>query len=102
MTLTAAQAAELVAARREALVQTGRVEFGSGVTERLIRAFYTSPYLTKETYAETVQALTELFYQLKNETDDRGGACRRQLFSLPACRLGKAGDSDRGRERTDH
>ena len=73
MTLTAAQAAELVAARREALVQTGRVEFGSGVTERLIRAFYTSPYLTKETYAETLQALTELFYQLKNETDDRVG-----------------------------
>lgn len=73
MTLTAAQAAELVAARREALVQTGRVEFGSGVTEKLIRAFYTSPYLTKETYAETLQALTELFYQLKNETDDRVG-----------------------------
>ena len=73
LTLTEAQAAELVAARREALVQTGRVEFGSGVTEKLIRAFYTSPYLTKETYAETLQALTELFYQLKNETDDRVG-----------------------------
>ena len=73
LTLTEAQAAELVAARREALVQTGRVEFGSGVTERRIRAFYTSPYLTKETYAETLQALTELFYQLKNETDDRVG-----------------------------
>ena len=73
LTLTAAQAAELVAARREALVQTGRVEFGSGVTEKLIRAFYTLPYLTKETYAETLQALTELFYQLKNETDDRVG-----------------------------
>lgn len=73
LTLTEAQAAELVAARREALVQTGRVEFGSGVTEKLIRALYTSPYLTKETYAETLQALTELFYQLKNETDDRVG-----------------------------
>lgn len=73
LTLTEAQAAELVAARREALVQTGRVEFGSGVTEKLIRAFYTLPYLTKETYAETLQALTELFYQLKNETDDRVG-----------------------------
>lgn len=73
LTLTEAQAAELVAARREALVQTGRVEFGSGVTEKLIRAFYTLPYLTKETYAETLQALTELFYQLKNETDDRIG-----------------------------
>lgn len=73
LTLTEAQAAELVAARREALVQTGRVEFGSGVTEKLIRAFYISPYLTKETYAETLRALTELFYQLKNETDDRVG-----------------------------
>lgn len=73
LTLTAAQAAELVTARGEALAETGRVEFGSGVTEKLIRAFYTSPYLTKANYAEALCALTALFYQLKNETDDRVG-----------------------------
>lgn len=73
LSLSQAQATALAASRVEALASTGRIEFGHGVTEKLILAFYTSPYLTKETYADTLCALTDLFYQLKNETDDRVG-----------------------------
>ena len=71
LSLSQAQATALAASRVEALASTGRIEFGHGVTEKLILAFYTSPYLTKETYADTLCALTDLFYQLKN--DDRVG-----------------------------
>lgn len=73
LSLSQTQAAALAASRGEALTATGRIEFGHGVTEKLILAFYTSPYLTTETYADTLCALTDLFYQLKNETDDRVG-----------------------------
>ena len=73
LSLSQTQAAALAETRGEALTATGRIEFGHGVTEKLILAFYTSPYLTKETYADTLCALTDLFYQLKNETDDRVG-----------------------------
>lgn len=47
LSLSQAQATALAASRVETLASTGRIEFGHGVTEKLILAFYTSPYLTK-------------------------------------------------------
>lgn len=90
LSLSQAQATALAASRVEALASTGRIEFGHGVTEKLILAFYTSPYLTKETYADTHCALTDLFYQLKNETDDRVGDGI--LFTLRVRVLDSSGD----------
>ena len=71
LSLSAAQATALEETRAEALHATGRIEFGAGISEKLILAFYASPYLTKDNYAATLFSLTELFYQLKNETEDR-------------------------------
>ena len=67
--LTRAQAMMLSEKHRESLEQTGRVEFGCGVPDRLIDAFCDSPYMAREEYAETLCALIELFYALKNETE---------------------------------
>lgn len=69
LTLTCAQAMMLSEKHRESLEQTGRVEFGCGVPDRLIDAFCDSPYMAREEYAETLCALIELFYALKNETE---------------------------------
>lgn len=68
LSLTAQQAAQLVETRTQALKETGRVEFGGGVLEKLIREFCDSPYLSQRGYVETLEELTELFYYYKNET----------------------------------
>ncbi len=68
--LTQGQIIALVAARKEALAQTGRVELGEGVLPKLVYAFADSPYIQRDTYAQTLGALQELFYTFKNECED--------------------------------
>ena len=68
--LSDAQIAALAAARGEALARTGRVELGEGILPKLAYAFMDSPYIQRGDYAETLGALQELFYQLKNECED--------------------------------
>ena len=83
LALTRAQALMLSETHRESLAQTGRIEFGRGVPDRLIDAFCDSPYMAREEYAETLCALIELFYALKSETelgDDRLIALMRAAF----------------------
>ncbi|HWR19745.1 MAG TPA: DUF6323 family protein [Clostridia bacterium] len=60
----------LTNARFSSLKETGRVEFGEGVLEKLIYAFCDSPYLEQETYAQTLSELQDAFYYFKNETLD--------------------------------
>lgn len=71
--LTAAQAQALLDSRRQALQRTGRIEFGGGVLEQMIRLFCDSPYLHRDNYEETLHELVALFYQFKGETEDRVG-----------------------------
>lgn len=83
LTLTRAQALMLSETHRESLERAGRVEFGRGAPDRLIDAFCDSRYMAREEYAETLCALIELFYALKNETeigDDRLIALMRTAF----------------------
>ena len=61
----------IVERRDAALRNTGRIEFGEGIFKALIDEFCDSAYLTQRNYAETMAQLTEIFYQLKNETNDR-------------------------------
>lgn len=65
--LTAGEALMLLDAHAQALQSTGRIEFESGALEELIGIFADSPHLDS---AETLCALAELFYHLKNVTDD--------------------------------
>lgn len=67
LTLTSAEAAELVENRSESLKNAGRVEFGGGILPKLIYAFCDSPYMEAETYAETLAELQETFYYYKSE-----------------------------------
>lgn len=85
LTLSTAEIAAVVEARREALVSSGRVDFAGDIPAKLARAFASSPYLERTSYADTLCALVELFYDTRNETDgrmsdDRLIAKMRELF----------------------
>lgn len=71
LTLTEADITELVELRGQALAKTGRVEFGSGILPKLIRAFCRSPYVDPYCYAATLGDLQDAFYYFKNESGDR-------------------------------
>lgn len=71
ITLTERQIQTLVEKRFEALNSTGRVEFGCGITKKLIREFCDSPFIMQENYEETVLELLDSFYYFKNESEDR-------------------------------
>ncbi|NLT58849.1 MAG: hypothetical protein GXX99_07805, partial [Clostridiales bacterium] len=70
LVLTQAQAIELVETRSVSLRDNGRIEFGGGVIDKIIREFCDSPYLSMQNYAQTLHELIELFYDYKNETMD--------------------------------
>ena len=65
------QIRNLVEKRFEALKDTGRIEFGTGILKKLIYAFCDSPYIYPGNYEETIAELQDLFYYFKNETEDR-------------------------------
>jgi hypothetical protein len=68
--LTLAQALELVETRSIALRDNGRIEFGGGVIDKIIREFCSSPYIYMHNYTQTIHELLEIFYYYKNETLD--------------------------------
>ncbi len=68
LTLSPKQVVDLVETRALALQQTGRIEIGGGVIDKMITVFADSPFLTSYNYAETLNDLIELFYYFKNET----------------------------------
>ena len=70
LTLSHADAVELVQTRTLALRNNGRIEFKGGVINRIIQAFSDSPYISMDNYVETLHELIELFYSYKNETLD--------------------------------
>ena len=88
LSLSAADVQSLGHAHREALRQSGRVEFGEGVIPKLIAAFCDSPFLSQTDYASTLCALTGIFYHFKTDMldtldDDDLIALMRRLFDDP-------------------
>jgi len=71
LTLTEHQALELVETRSYALKNTGRIEFGGGVLDKIIKSFCDSPYISHYNYQEVLHELVEIFYYYKNETLDQ-------------------------------
>ena len=65
--LNDAEIQELAEARKKALRDADRIEFGGGVLPKIIRAFCDSPYLDRENYAATLAELQEAFYYFKSE-----------------------------------
>ena len=60
----------LAETRENALRRSGRIEFGEGITEKLIMTFCDSPYISQDDYEATLHELTVIFYDMKNETWD--------------------------------
>jgi len=70
LTLTPIDAIEIVETRALALRSNGRIEFGGGAIDKLIKEFCDSPYLWMDNYVKTLHDLIEIFYYYKNETLD--------------------------------
>lgn len=69
--LSHAQALRLMGRQGEVLKATGRIEFGEGVIKKLVMAFCDSPYITRESYEDTLMELIEVFYFFKGEAHER-------------------------------
>ena len=70
LVLTHAQAMALVETRADSLRDNGRIEFGGGVVDKLIKEFCDSPFISASNYAEILHELIRLFYYYKNEALD--------------------------------
>ena len=76
---------KLMEERRECLAEQRRVEFGTGVLDKIIFAFCDSDYIYQGNYVETIAALQDIFYLYKNEsmdelTDDELISVMREAF----------------------
>lgn len=69
--LTHATATMLVQERNRVLKNVGRIEFSTTLTERLIEQFCDSVFIQQDDYAAILVELQEIFYELKNETEDK-------------------------------
>ena len=73
LSLTSAQAAVLHRREQEALAHTERICFCPSAVPMLAQAFADSPHILPGDWADTLGALTLLFYELKDATIDRLG-----------------------------
>lgn len=80
LTLAPEDVKSMLEARNRALSGYGRVELGIEAAKELIELFSSSSLIRQEEYAETLNELQEVYYWLKNETEDRIGD--RKLLSL--------------------
>ena len=69
--LTEHQALSLAQTRTTSLKENRRIEFSTGIVDKLIMEFCDSPYLSQENYEDTLHELISLFYEMKNLTEDR-------------------------------
>lgn len=71
LVLTAEDAKELSELRERSLKDNERLEIGLGAMEGVIRRFSKSSFINQENYAYVIAEVTDLFYYIKTETDDR-------------------------------
>lgn len=64
--LTEEQIENLVDVRKYSLMDNSLLEIGSSIIEDIILEFYSSPYISKIDYDETLYELVEIFYSLRN------------------------------------
>ena len=69
--LTPEDAKELSEIRERSLKDNERLEIGLGAMEGIIRRFSKSSFINQENYAYVIAEVTDLFYYIKTETDDR-------------------------------
>ena len=73
MELSEKQIRYLYEERADALKQIGRMEFGESAVKKMILAFCSSPYLSRECPENEIGDLLAAFYEWKNITRERFG-----------------------------
>ena len=73
MVLTANEVLQLLEARNGFLQHIGRIDIGIEVSKSIVCNFSNSTYMTPEIYVATLHELHEIFYYMKNETEDKIG-----------------------------
>ncbi len=68
--LTEEEAKTIIEVRNNVLNSYGRVDLGMDAALGLIESFHTSSFITCENYVTTLNELQEIFYHMKNETED--------------------------------
>ena len=68
--LTGAELARVAEARVSALTDTGRIELGRSAVADIAYAFCDSPWVSRDSWADTLCALAEAFFYFKNASDD--------------------------------
>ena len=68
--LSDTQIESLIEKRIDILKNTGRIEFRTGIIDKIIKEFCDSPYINQENYVLTLYDLLDIFYEYKNETMD--------------------------------
>lgn len=71
LTLSKEDAHELILCRNDSLKKYQRVEFGSGILDKIIYTFEDSQFIHQDNYLETLIWLLDIFYQFKNESCDK-------------------------------
>lgn len=70
LSLTEQDAKLILEERKTSLAEQKRIEFGEGVTTKIIYEFCDSGYIHQSNYVETIIRLQEIFYLYKNEMQD--------------------------------
>lgn len=71
--LTEKDAMEIMEQRTYALQSYGRIDLSIETLKELINSFCTSDFINQQNYTSTLIDLQEIFYYLKNETEDSIG-----------------------------
>ncbi len=71
LTLSSHEAMQLIEVRNQLLKGHGRIEMGTETMKKLIDSFYMSPFIQQDDYMLTLMELQEVFYYMKNETEDQ-------------------------------
>lgn len=71
--LTPSDIKTLIVYRNKVLHDHGRIELGIEVLKELIEVFAASPYMDEDHDVEMLIELQEIFYYLRNETEDKIG-----------------------------
>lgn len=69
--MTKEEATNVIYVRNTVLNNYGRVDLGIDATKEIIEKFFESSFISKENYIEVINELQEIFYYMKNETEDR-------------------------------
>lgn len=71
LVLSEEDAVELSETRSKALVDNDRIEIGVGAIAEIIKRFSKSRYVNADDYTYVLNEITEIFYYIKTETDDK-------------------------------